>query len=148
MTEQSKEAKEEMLRALVTESPIIQEANRRLAESACQLYSEIKFPPATPDMGWENVRPRLIPITDERLREVAKEILDTCTSVHYRRVCEACGYEWAGLHCIHDGYQNPCGNCGKYPQPVLSDDPEDCEFDENRWDADSAIAILRKLIDE
>jgi len=39
-------------------------------------------------------------------------------SVHYHRVCSKCGHEWAGLHCPHDGYQNPCPACGVRPQPT------------------------------
>ena len=38
-------------------------------------------------------------------------------SWHFKRTCEACGHVWYGLHCIHDGYQNPCSNCGTVPTP-------------------------------
>lgn len=41
-------------------------------------------------------------------------------STHYHRVCEYCGESWAGLHCPHDGYQNPCPHCGERPT-VLRD---------------------------
>jgi len=34
---------------------------------------------------------------------------------HYDRVCEFCGAKWRGLHCPHDGVQNPCPGCGKRP---------------------------------
>lgn len=34
---------------------------------------------------------------------------------HYRLVCEHCGYQWCGLHCPHDGIQNPCPGCGVLP---------------------------------
>lgn len=34
---------------------------------------------------------------------------------HYDRVCEFCGKTWRGLHCPHDGYQNPCPHCGQRP---------------------------------
>lgn len=37
---------------------------------------------------------------------------------HYLRRCARCGYEWFGLHCPHDGYQNPCPKCGKRPETV------------------------------
>jgi hypothetical protein len=33
-------------------------------------------------------------------------------SWHYRRTCGGCGYVWWGLHCPHDGVQNPCPSCG------------------------------------
>ena len=48
---------------------------------------------------------------------------------HYKRTCEYCGYVWGGLHCPHDGYQNPCPNCGKRPTVIKKDDVCDCEFD-------------------
>ena len=38
-------------------------------------------------------------------------------SWHYLRTCEACGHQWGGLHCPHDGYQNPCPACGIRPDP-------------------------------
>lgn len=40
------------------------------------------------------------------------------TAWHYLKTCLHCGYQWKGLHCIHDGYQNPCGNCGIRPTPI------------------------------
>lgn len=39
-------------------------------------------------------------------------------SAHYHRRCLECFHEWAGLHCMHDGYQNPCPNCGARPVPI------------------------------
>ena len=33
-------------------------------------------------------------------------------SYHYLRTCDVCGNEWFTLHCIHDGIQNPCPQCG------------------------------------
>ena len=39
-------------------------------------------------------------------------------SWHYTRECDNCGNIWAGLHCIHDGYQNPCPACGIRPTPI------------------------------
>ena len=39
-------------------------------------------------------------------------------SWHYLRQCLFCGHRWYGLHCPHDGYQNPCGKCGQRPVPV------------------------------
>jgi len=38
-------------------------------------------------------------------------------SWHYWRTCKACGFRWGGLHCPHDGYQNPCPSCGVRPEP-------------------------------
>jgi hypothetical protein len=40
---------------------------------------------------------------------------------HYLRSCGACGHQWYGLHCPHDGYQNPCPECGTRPTPVRSE---------------------------
>lgn len=37
------------------------------------------------------------------------------TAWHFLRTCEFCGEVWYGLHCRHDGYQNPCPQCGKKP---------------------------------
>jgi len=46
---------------------------------------------------------------------------------HYHRTCLGCGKNWWGLHCPHDGYQNPCSKCGLIPATVL--DPDcNCEF--------------------
>ena len=39
-------------------------------------------------------------------------------SWHYLRRCQFCRYTWRGLHCPHDGYQNPCPKCGKRPATV------------------------------
>jgi hypothetical protein len=39
-------------------------------------------------------------------------------SWHFKRVCVACGQSWYGLHCPHDGYQNPCPHCGTRPEPI------------------------------
>ena len=43
-------------------------------------------------------------------------------SWHYLRYCGFCGHEWYGLHCPHDGYQNPCPNCGRRPRGLDIDD--------------------------
>lgn len=45
---------------------------------------------------------------------------DTEESFHYKRKCTFCGHKWYGLHCEHDGYQNPCPNCFKKPIPITS----------------------------
>ncbi len=39
-------------------------------------------------------------------------------SWHYHRICLHCGHEWWGLHCPHDGYQNPCPGCDIKPTPL------------------------------
>lgn len=39
-------------------------------------------------------------------------------SWHFRRTCAVCGNVWYGLHCPHDGYQNPCPECRVRPAPV------------------------------
>ena len=43
---------------------------------------------------------------------------DDGESWHYLRECLACGATWHGLHCPHDGVQNPCPRCGKRPDVV------------------------------
>ena len=50
---------------------------------------------------------------------------------HYARTCAHCGHVWGGLHCPHDGYQNPCPSCGTRPdaEEGPADDFCDCEFD-------------------
>jgi hypothetical protein len=37
-------------------------------------------------------------------------------SFHFRRTCIRCGHRWWGLHCPHDGSQNPCPSCGVTPE--------------------------------
>ena len=37
-------------------------------------------------------------------------------SWHHHRTCMKCGYRWWALHCVHDGYQNPCPACGVKPE--------------------------------
>lgn len=37
---------------------------------------------------------------------------------HFLRRCLHCGETWWGLHCPHDGYQNPCPKCGVRPTTV------------------------------
>ncbi len=39
-------------------------------------------------------------------------------STHYLRTCEYCSNQWYGLHCLHDGYQNPCPKCDKRPTVI------------------------------
>ena len=43
-------------------------------------------------------------------------------SWHYRRTCLHCGHTWYGLHCPHDGRQNPCPSCGIIPAVVHEED--------------------------
>jgi hypothetical protein len=45
-------------------------------------------------------------------------------SWHYRRTCEHCGRVWEGLHCPHDGHQNPCPSCGIRPTPISANTTE------------------------
>ncbi len=37
---------------------------------------------------------------------------------HFLRTCSHCGNQWYGLHCPHDGVQNPCPMCRVIPDPV------------------------------
>ena len=48
-------------------------------------------------------------------------------SWHFKRTCDYCGHVWAGIHCPHDGIQNPCPNCGK--TPITKEGECNCEFD-------------------
>ena len=43
---------------------------------------------------------------------------DGYPSWHFLRTCLNCGMKWHGLHCPHDGYQNPCPVCGVRPETV------------------------------
>lgn len=45
---------------------------------------------------------------------------DTEESYHFKRICLHCGQKWWGLHCPHDGIQNPCPGCGIEPTPVAT----------------------------
>lgn len=40
------------------------------------------------------------------------------TAWHYLRRCAGCQYTWYGLHCPHDGFQNPCPQCKLRPATV------------------------------
>jgi hypothetical protein len=64
-----------------------------------------------------------LPVSDDFCNcEFAPEMADPedpgAPSYHYRRECARCGCVWAGLHCPHDGAQNPCPDCGVRPTPV------------------------------
>jgi hypothetical protein len=54
---------------------------------------------------------------------------------HFWRTCKSCGKKWAGLHCPHDGYQNPCPWCREMPasrrgpQPMKKEKPFKTEVD-------------------
>ena len=39
------------------------------------------------------------------------------TAWHYFRTCSHCSEQWYGVHCPHDGIQNPCPKCGNVPLP-------------------------------
>lgn len=54
-------------------------------------------------------------------------ITEICKSDWYRRDCEYCGTMWASHHCIHDGAQGRCPECGK--RPTVIDGDCDCEYD-------------------
>ncbi len=47
------------------------------------------------------------------------------TKTHYLRICAACGTKWEGLHCPHDGFQNPCPGCGRRPIVLREPQPAD-----------------------
>jgi hypothetical protein len=57
-------------------------------------------------------------------------------SWYYLRCCSSCRETWFGLHCRHDGVQNPCPHCGVRPEP--EPDPE----------VDPAVWALRKPADD
>lgn len=62
---------------------------------------------------------------------------------HYHRTCNSCGRNWWGLHCPHDGYQNPCPSCNKRPETVQGGKQYcDCEFVINVIDARSLISDI------
>jgi hypothetical protein len=54
-------------------------------------------------------------------KELDEILIDSNT--HYERVCQSCGYVWLGLHCPHDGYQNPCPNCAERPATLEIKEP-------------------------
>lgn len=61
-------------------------------------------------------------------------------SWHYRRTCASCWTSWYGLHCPHDGIQNPCPGCAVRPVPAHSADhsrvpaqPEQCSDPCDEW---------------
>jgi hypothetical protein len=55
----------------------------------------------------------------EQLRPMSCECeFDDYQAWQYKRICLFCGHEWYGLHCPHDGHQNPCPLCGKRPEVV------------------------------
>lgn len=58
------------------------------------------------------------PIKDTCECECTTDPKDPSDDWHYDRVCLFCGHEWRGLHCPHDGYQNPCNECGNTPIPI------------------------------
>jgi len=58
-------------------------------------------------------------------RQHERELVEDYT--HYYRTCFICGASWWGLHCPHDGYQNPCPSCNVLPTIAPSDGCH-CEF--------------------
>lgn len=71
-----------------------------------------------------------------------RSILEDNTT-HYERTCNFCGNTWLGLHCPHDGYQNPCPNCDRKP-PVI--DYFDCKC-VGVTDIEEASAQLLQLLE-
>jgi hypothetical protein len=71
----------------------------------------------------------------ESVTLVATEELEALIAVateekwHHKRTCAKCGARWGGLHCVHDGYQNPCPSCGETPKPKY-DEGCFCVFDD------------------
>ena len=49
---------------------------------------------------------------------------DPDDDTHFARTCVGCGKKWWGLHCPHDGIQNPCPGCGTRPTPLPDGVPE------------------------
>ena len=87
---------------------------------------------------------KLIADKDREVAAAGFGVEPTTESWHYKRTCTHCGCVWAGLHCIHDGYQNPCGKCGKRPTPVETEVCCGCEFD---WEDDEEY-IKNKMLKE
>ncbi len=52
--------------------------------------------------------------------------MDDDELTHFLRTCAACGNQWDGLHCPHDGVQNPCPGCGVRPE-VVAEPAAGCE---------------------
>lgn len=52
---------------------------------------------------------------------------DSQELTHYMRTCAFCNMRWESLRCPHNGYQNPCPNCG-HRQAVLKNECN-CEAD-------------------
>lgn len=90
----------------------------------------------------------LDPLKDESTTALYTLIASKLEGVawHYQRTCLNCGKTWWGLHCPHDGYQNPCPACGTKPaqvllDPIMSDDCG-CELVAPLQDYDNAIKEL------
>lgn len=69
-------------------------------------------------------------------------------STHYERVCTNCGQVWWGLHCPHDGYQNPCPNCDKKPTSVQELEHNTVCGCNGTLDLDEAEQSIQQLIKE
>ena len=50
--------------------------------------------------------------------KLTKDPWDPEDDWHFDRACLRCGQHWRGLHCQHDGVQNPCPYCGVTPAPL------------------------------
>ena len=79
---------------------------------------------------------------DTRAAELREAIEELRT--HYERICLFCGETWLGLHCPHDGYQNPCPNCGKMPETISTfDTANDCN---GVIDTDEIVVLTARQI--
>jgi hypothetical protein len=69
---------------------------------------------------------------DEAIAKIRQHMLSEAMEMtedytHFHRTCQNCGKNWWGLHCPHDGYQNPCPECKTKPTAV-NQEHCDCEF--------------------
>lgn len=64
-------------------------------------------------------------------------------ATHYERVCLMCGAVWLGLHCPHDGYQNPCPKCDTKPAPKTTLEEDTCN---GVTDIDEVLPALQEIM--
>lgn len=80
-------------------------------------------------------------------KESVREVEEIEDYTHYFRTCWSCGNTWWGLHCPHDGYQNPCPECGEKPEQAVIKNPKSdtcgCEF---VIEVETATALLVKAV--
>jgi len=109
-------------------------------DGICQEHKQPGYNPADhfTTKGW-NAIGKLPPLSDNELRDTVEDY------THYNRTCTGCGHNWWGLHCPHDGYQNPCPNCGKLPKTIFTFSGDcTCEFVMNVSDAKVLIQKARE----